>query len=114
MYASGSEIVTFGPDNFAHDLLERAGGQNVFADAETPYPQISAEQVLERNPDFIIIAHHQAAAEDVRARPGWSSLTAVRKNRIYPYRDPDEFLRPGPRLVNVLEWLARVLHPEME
>ena len=113
MYASASEIWTFGPHNYADDLVQRAGGRNVFDDAETPYPQISAEQVLERNPDVLIIAHHQAAAADIRARPGWSSLTAVKENRIFRYGNPDEFLRPGPRLVNVLEWLARVLHPEL-
>lgn len=113
MYASASEICTFGPHNYADDLVQRAGGRNVFDDAETPYPQISAEQVLERNPDVLIIAHHQAAEADLKARPGWSSLTAVKKNRIFRYGNPDEFLRPGPRLVNVLEWLARVLHPEL-
>lgn len=113
MYASASEICTFGPKNYANDLVQRAGGRNVFDDAETPYPQISVEQVLERNPDVLIIAHHEATAADIRTRPGWSSLTAIKKNRLYRYANPDEFLRPGPRLVNVLEWLAQVLHPEL-
>ena len=50
--------------------------------------------------------------EAVQARPGWDALDAVQNGRIYPFND-DLASRPGPRLVDGLEELARLLHPEV-
>jgi len=104
---------TAGKGTFITLLIERAGGKNIAADIDG-YPQLSLEQVVAANPDFIILgdAAYGITPESVAARPGWSGLNAVTKNQIVPF-DDNLASRPGPRLVDGLEALAKLLHPEL-
>ncbi len=61
---------------------------------------------------MIIVAHADASPESVKARPGWQDISAVKNDRVYAI-DPDIVNRPGPRLVDGLEALARLLHPDL-
>ena len=106
---------TFGPNTCGHQLIELAGGINAFGDAEKEWVQTTDEEVIARNPDIIISligTHHYATLEDIKRRPGWDAISAVAKGAIYTL-DENLFIRHGPRLIDGLETLAKILHPEL-
>jgi iron complex transport system substrate-binding protein len=108
----GQPVMTVGGDTFLHHVVELAGGRNLGAELRGQYPAISAEWVIQQNPDVILFAYMLAdmqAADRVRNRLGWSGLTAVRENRLIDTIHPDWLLRPGPRLIDGAEALARQL-----
>ena len=106
---------TIGPGNFVHDLLVMAGGDNVFADASAPFPQVSFEEVLARDPQVIILADAPFGikATAVKTRTGWEVLSAVRDEKILEVTPElaDMISRPAPRIADGLEALARFMHP---
>ncbi len=104
---------TAGKGTFITLLIERAGGHNIAADIDG-YPQLSLEQVVADDPAFIILgdAAYGITPESIAARPGWDSLSAVKDNQIFPF-DDNLVSRPGPRLVDALEQLAKLLRPEL-
>jgi iron complex transport system substrate-binding protein len=108
------QYFTVGPKSFVDDLITRAGGTNIAADAGTPYPKLSPEQIILKDPEVIILSDEIAGATvaAVKARPGWSGISAVKGDRIVAI-DPDLTNRPGPRIVDALETLAMALHPEL-
>lgn len=104
---------TAGKGTFITQLIERAGGYNIASDLEG-YPQMSLEQVVAEDPAFIILgdARYGVSAETIAQRPGWENLTAVKSGNIHAFND-DLVSRPGPRLVDALEELAKLLRPEL-
>jgi iron complex transport system substrate-binding protein len=104
---------TVGKGTFITLLIERAGGQNIAGELDA-YPQLSLEQVVAADPDFIILGDsaYGITPESVATRPGWNGLSAVINNHVFPF-DDNLVSRPGPRLVDGLEALAKVLHPEL-
>jgi iron complex transport system substrate-binding protein len=105
---------TVGPGSFVDELITLAGGDNIFGQGDTPYPQVSAEQVVAADPQAILLANAQygVTVESVGQRPGWGDLTAVTGGAVYPV-DADLTTRPGPRIVAGIESIARLLHPEL-
>jgi iron complex transport system substrate-binding protein len=105
---------TYGPGTFGSLLIERAGGYNIGDIASDPYPQLSLEQVVAANPSVIILGDSMwgVTPESVLVRPGWEPIEAVKSNKIFPI-DDNLISRPGPRLVDGLEQLAKLLHPEL-
>jgi iron complex transport system substrate-binding protein len=105
---------TYGPGTFGDLLISRAGGANLVtvAGITDPYPQVSLEQVVATNPSIIILgdAAWGTTPEAVKARSGWDTLNAVMNDQIFPF-DDNLVSRPGPRLVDGLEQLAKLLHP---
>lgn len=109
-----SPIVSVGTDTFIHELIEKAGGTNLAA-GDTPYPRFSREQVLSLSPDVIIISSMTRAAVFERVKEEWSrwpNMPAVQKQKIF-IADSNLFDRPSPRLVDALELLASLIHPEV-
>lgn len=104
---------TAGPGSFIDLLIARAGGINVAANLSGEWAQISLEELLVLDPDIILLgdALYGETPEKVAARPGWETLRAVRNGQVFPF-DDTLVSRPGPRLVDALEALFRVLHPE--
>lgn len=104
---------TAGKGTFITLLIERAGGYNIASDVEG-YPQLSLEQVVAADPYFIILGDSAfgTSPELVAARPGWSNLSAVKSGQVFPF-DDNLVSRPGPRLVDGLEALAKLLRPEL-
>lgn len=104
---------TPGANTFFDDLIRRAGGQNIAADAPTQWPQLSQEVIVQKNPEVIILSHDVDGTnpEKVKGRPGWQQISAVTQGRIVAI-DPDLTNRTGPRLIDGLEAIARVLHPD--
>jgi iron complex transport system substrate-binding protein len=107
-------LMTAGPSTFAGQLIELAGGVNLFADLTESYPQVSAEEVVKRNPDVIMgpDSHgDKLTVEQFAQRPGWEDITAVRNGRVHLVNG-DIVSRAGPRLADALEAVARALYPE--
>jgi iron complex transport system substrate-binding protein len=106
-----------GPTGFFGSLVPLAGGKNIFDDLGQSSGQVSSEQIVSRNPDIIILGDsnspYNAQTPDlVRARSGWNQINAVKNGRIYSLNDA--FLsRPGPRLIDGLEQMAKLIHPEL-
>ncbi len=105
---------TAGPGSFIDLLLERAGGENIGSQLDSEWAQISLEQLVVLDPELILLgdAMWGVTAQDLKSRPGWESLSAVKNDEIYPF-DDNLVSRPGPRMVDGLEQLARLLHPEL-
>jgi iron complex transport system substrate-binding protein len=107
--------MTAGPSTFIGQLIDLAGGVNIFADLDEDYPQISDEEVIARNPAVIMGADtmgEKLTTEMVGQRPGWAQIGAVQGSRIYLF-DGDMVARAGPRLAQVLETMATALYPEL-
>jgi iron complex transport system substrate-binding protein len=102
---------TVGKGTFITQLIDRAGGYNIAADLDG-YPQMSLEQVVAADPAFILLgdARYGVSPESIAQRPGWQNLSAVKNGQVLPFND-DLVSRPGPRLVDALEELAKILHP---
>jgi iron complex transport system substrate-binding protein len=105
---------TYGPGTFGDLLIQRAGGTNIGAQLQGQWVQISLEQLVVADPQMILLgdAAYGETPEKVAARPGWETLSAVKAGKVYPFND-DLVSRPGPRLVDGLEALAKLLHPEL-
>ena len=109
-----SPIVSVGTQTYIHELILRAGGKNL-AQGETPYPRFSREQVLVLSPEVIIITSMERGQvfEKVMTQwSRWSQMPAVRDNRIVVV-ESNILDRPTPRLVDGLELLAKIIHPEL-
>lgn len=107
-------IVSVGTHTFIHQLIEMAGGTNLAA-GEHPYPRFSREQVLGLAPEVLIITSMARGAifEQVREEwRRWPQMPAVRDGRIF-LQESNLFDRPSPRLVDGLELLVRLIHPEL-
>jgi iron complex transport system substrate-binding protein len=105
-----------GSGGFYGDLISLAGGKNVFDDVTAPSGQVSAEQAVARNPEVILLGDtdnpvQPQSREKVRARPGWNTIEAVKSDSIYPV-DNKLITHAGPRMVDGVEMLARLLYPE--
>ena len=99
---------------FIDTLIGQAGGENIASDLGGQYIPISAEELLLQNPEIIMLgdAAYGITPETVIARPGWEAIDAVKNQRIFAF-DDNLASRPGPRLVDGLEALAMLLHPEL-
>jgi len=106
---------TSGPGTFIDLLIARAGGTNMGGVLKEQWAQISVEEIITQNPQIIVLGDYTLGGiqpEDVYARPGWASIQAVKAQQVYPF-DDNLVSRPGPRLVDGLEGLARLIHPEL-
>lgn len=115
----GDPLMSVGPGTFIDDLITLAGGTNIFNDATTSWPTISSEAIIEKNPDVMFfpdmymgVGNFYETIESVASRPGWGSITAVQNNALYEI-DADIISRSGPRLVDALEEIAKMVHPEI-
>ncbi len=104
-----------GPGTFVDTLIQQAGGENLGAALDGAWVQVSLEVLIEKDPDLILLGDALwggVTPEMVAARGGWEALTAVKEGKIYPF-DDNTVSRPGPRLVDGLEAMAKFLHPEL-
>lgn len=110
-----SNVYTVGPQTFLHDLLQAAGGRNVFADLPRDYAAVNKEAVIRRQPEVIVELHGEggdpeAACREVRRLwRGLSALPAVQQERVYVVTATYAMI-PGPRVVRLAETLADLLH----
>jgi len=104
-----------GPGSFKDALITLAGGQNVGAGGPTSSWQMGTEDIVKADPQIIILDDYQfgMTVESVEQRPGWSAITAVKNGAVYPITDSDLTDRPGPRVIQGLQLLAEIIHPEL-
>ncbi len=94
-------IMTAGGRAYLTDLIALAGGTSIAADIDRDYFQASPEWVVQRDPEVIVCAYMSlegSMTEALRRRPGWSSVTAVRRGLVFDGLDNNVILRPGPRV----------------
>jgi iron complex transport system substrate-binding protein len=106
IYASGAV-------GFLHDMLEAAGGANVFAEVKRQSIQATSELAIARAPEVIIeigVDTSSAKGRDIRAWDALGSVPAVRNKRIYLLTG-DSMMNPGPRISESLRRIAEALHP---
>jgi iron complex transport system substrate-binding protein len=107
-------IYTAGAGSFLASLIETAGGEPITGDALST--SIEIEDLVAADPELILLgdASYDPAitAESVAARPGWETMTAVADGRVVPVAEDILITRPGPRIVDGLEALARAIHPD--
>jgi iron complex transport system substrate-binding protein len=106
--------------NWMPELVARAGGVSLFGAAGKHSPWMSFAELVARDPDVIVIlpcgydiARALVDVPLLTARPEWPSLAAVRAGRVFVCDGNQFFNRPGPRLVESLEILAELLHPQI-
>jgi len=102
-------LVVAGDGTFIDDILEKAGVENVAADAKGAYPQYSFETLVDKNPQFIIIPENLITKKQIQQDKRWKSLEAVRNNRIL-FVNKDIVSRPGPRVVAAVEQIAEFIY----
>jgi iron complex transport system substrate-binding protein len=107
---------TAGPGTFVDSLITMAGGENIAAEAPAPWVQLSIEQVVSSDPEVVILpAEHGTAftsPEVLEEHPVWREITAVKQGRICVI-DGDLVDGYGPRIVQGLEEIAKIIHPEL-
>jgi iron complex transport system substrate-binding protein len=107
-------IYASGGIGFMHDMLDAAGGTNVFADVKRQSVQATTELILARAPDAIVevgVDTASAQARNVKAWDALGSVPAVRAHRIYVLRG-DDLMNPGPRVAQAIRRIAEALHPD--
>ncbi|MCX6013628.1 MAG: ABC transporter substrate-binding protein [Chloroflexi bacterium] len=112
----GGSLWTAGPGSFIDEMITLSGGTNIVGDKTTgAWVEISLEYVISSDPDIIVIAggSHGISINDVAASvTSWKTLTAVKNNKIYTV-DSDLGVRPGPRIIQGFEEMAKLIHPEL-
>lgn len=107
-------FITVGPGSFIHQLLEFAGGDNIAKDVGQAYPRLSMEVVMQKDPEILLFPSMGGKGSPESDRDQWTrwdTMTAVKNDRLHfvPWA---LISRPGPRLVQGLAALAKVIHPE--
>lgn len=106
--------------NWMPELIDLLGARDLFGRAGEHAPRVQWEDVLNTNPDFIVmmpcgwdIDHSRKEVHLITKKPKWKTLNAVRKEKVYLTESNQYFNRPGPRLVESLEILAEIFYPEI-
>jgi len=104
-------LMSVSDKSFVGELIELAGGDNIFSELERDYSRIKAEDVIKAKPD-VIICYSQETAESIRKRLGWQDIPAVKNHRIYFEKDidPDLIMRAGPRCHLGAKRLFELIH----
>ena len=108
---------TAGGGSFIHDIITIAGGENIASRIAVDYTQLSIEEIVNADPDIIIIQTMMGgiptvAVEILEEHPIWSQLSAVKDGNVYLVNG-DLVSRPGPRIVQGLQEMAEILHPDL-
>ena len=106
---------TSGPGSFIDTMIGLAGGRNIGAALKDQWAQISLEELVKQDPETIVLGDALWGGVTpalVKQRAGWSGISAVKNDKIFPF-DDNLMSRPGPRLVDGLEALAKLLHPDL-
>lgn len=115
LYVLNSEpVITVGPGSFIHQMLDLAGGTNVAAQSRVPYPRLSLEEILKQDPEILLfpVGKTETVTEtEQQTWRRWTTMSAVKAHRFASV-PTDLVNRPGPRIVEGLEALARAIHPE--
>ena len=110
--------MSVGKGTFVDNAIRMAGGQNIFENATDAYPVVSSEAIISENPDIMVFPTQMGVDSfwgdysTVAARAGWSTISAVVNQKMFTVNG-DIIDEPGPRQVDSLEILAKIIHPEI-
>ncbi len=115
LYVLNSQpLITVGPGSFIHQMIGAAGGMNIATQASDAYPRLSMETVLKEDPEVLIFPSGEVETvprSEQQQWRRWDSLSAVKHQRFHEVSS-SLLNRPGPRVVDGLEQLARAIHPD--
>ena len=115
LYVLNSQpLITVGPGSFIHQMIGAAGGMNIATQASDAYPRLSMETVLKEDPEVLIFPSGEMETvprSEQQQWRRWDSLSAVKHQRFHEVSS-SLLNRPGPRVVDGLEQLARAIHPD--
>ena len=112
-------LMSAGSTSFINDVIAKAGGINIFENETQQYPTVSSETIVQKNPDVILLPTDMANPEtapfygsvnEVKERPGWSSISAIQNNRIIIVNG-DLFAEAGPRIAEQIAAAATSILP---
>jgi iron complex transport system substrate-binding protein len=116
IFYGSSGLRTAGSTSWINDVIAKAGGINIFNNVTQQYPNTSGEVIVNKNPDVILMptdmGSFQASIENVKNRPGWHTIDAVKNDRIYII-DKTLFNQPGARVGEQVQAVAASLYPEL-
>ncbi len=107
-------IVTVGKGSFADDLIHLAGGENIAGNEKEMYPRLAMEEILKRAPEVILVSSMNPKGEypkTLQEWTRWKMIPAIKNGRLHLVNS-DLIDRPSPRIIDGLEEIARILHPE--
>jgi iron complex transport system substrate-binding protein len=116
LQVNAKPIMTVNGNTFSSDLIRLAGGRNMAADEPIVYPRISREAVIQARPEVIVVSSMERGVRFEETRRQWLGLKmipAASNGRVHLV-DSDLIDRPSPRVVDGLEILARLIHPEVQ
>lgn len=103
-----SPFMSVGNSSFINDLINTAGGINIFQEIAQAYPTVSEETIVAKNPQIIIIPQNSGITVDsVKNRKGWSQIDAVKNDKIFIV-DDNLLTRSGARIGESAEYLANL------
>lgn len=108
---SASPYFTCGKNSFISEVIEKAGGKNIFGDIQQAYPQVSEESIIALSPEIILFPDYTKTA-DINfflERKNWQEIPAIKDKKIIPV-EADMFSRPGPRIGQMILELAQIMH----
>jgi len=112
-------LMSTGSTTWINDVIDKAGGVNIFGNVTQQYPTVSSETVVSLNPDVILLPTNMGTGTPfygsvaaVKAQAGWNIINAVKNNRIYVI-DQDLFAEPGPRVADQVYAVAQCLYPQL-
>lgn len=110
-----SPYMSVGKKSFINEIIEIAGGKNIFFDVQNAYPIISDETIIARNPDVIFVQNGkwsinapETTIQLIQARNGWQNINAVKNGKIF-HLDDNLISRPGPRIVEAIKEIQKAI-----
>lgn len=108
-----SDLLSPGRNTLLHELITKAGGKNINSDFEG-WMQVDPQQIVTKNPQVIFYTYAQPennVPDIIKSRPDWQDIDAVKNSRIIEL-DNNMISRPGPRIIEGLELIAKSLYPD--
>lgn len=111
--APSPDIWSIGSGTFQHELMKISGINNIYDDQQEWF-SVSEEDVINRNPEAIIttVYYTEDPVGEIMSRQGWDTITAVQNGAVYKL-DADILDRPGPRIADAAELIAKTIYPDL-
>lgn len=107
-----SPFLTCGKNSFINDIIEYAGGKNIFYFLDSTYPQVSEESIIVNNPQIILAPDYsENDLNKIYSRNGWQNIDAIKNKKVFSVSG-DIFTRPGPRVLEAVILLKEIINEE--
>lgn len=107
-----SPFLTCGKKSFINDIIEYAGGKNIFYFLDSTYPQVSEESIIVNNPQIILAPDYsENDLNKIYSRNGWQNIDAIKNKKVFSVSG-DIFTRPGPRVLEAVILLKEIINEE--